>query len=59
MQWIKKLFDCPQDRNMILVWREETNRNKAGQIESDTKIYIGRYTLLKWSTIYTPVDDPR
>lgn len=56
MKWIKKLFRCPQDRSLILVWREETHRNSGGQIESSTKISVGRYTVLRWTTIFTPYD---
>jgi hypothetical protein len=56
MKWIKKLFRCPQDRSLILVWREEISRNAGGQIESNTKISVGRYTVLRWSSISTPYD---
>jgi hypothetical protein len=53
MEWIKKLFSCPQDRNLILVWREDTDVFGGNQVHTDTKIMLGRYTVLCWTTIHT------
>jgi hypothetical protein len=56
MKWIKKLFSCPPDRNLILVWREETDILGSRQVHTDTKVMLGRHTVLCWTTIYSPVD---
>lgn len=57
MKWIKKLFRCPLDRSLNIVWKEKRLDNDLGQTESVAYIAIGRYKTLQWETIYTPVSE--
>lgn len=50
----KKLLKCPLDRDLILVWREVKGEFALGQTRTVTKIYLGRYVVLRWETIHTP-----
>jgi len=52
---LKKLFGCPGDRDLMLVWRVVEAENELGQTHTLTKIYLGRYVVLRWTTIYTPL----
>lgn len=52
---LKKLFRCPLDRDLILVWRQVEVECGLGQTHTSTKIYLGRYVLLRWTTIHTPL----
>ncbi|HFZ8524833.1 hypothetical protein ACSZNZ_22935 [Aeromonas caviae] len=51
---LKKLFRCPLDRDLIMVWREVTGEYAFGQTETATKIYIGRYVVMRWTTFHRP-----
>lgn len=52
---IKKLFRCPQDRRLIMVWAQKTMSNSLGQYEIDYKISLGRYTVFTYTYVYTPL----
>lgn len=51
---LKKLFRCPPDRDLIMVWREVIGEYAFGQTETSTKIYIGRYVVMRWTTFNRP-----
>lgn len=53
---LKWIFRCPKHRSLLLVWREATGEYGLGQTETLTKIYIGRYILLRWTTIHTNIN---
>ncbi len=40
---------------LITVWITEKDEYAHGQTERETKIKIGRYTLLAWRTFHTPI----
>lgn len=52
---LKKLLKCPMDRDLILVWRQVEGEYDLGQTSTITKIYLGRYVVLRWTTIHTPL----
>lgn len=54
---IKRLLRCPQDRNLVFVWRVKVSEQGLGQIETKTTVSIGRYKVLSWTTLYTPVSE--
>lgn len=51
---LKKLLKCPKDRALIMVWRQVIGEYALGQTQTITKISVGRYVVLKWTTFYTP-----
>ncbi len=51
---LKKLLRCPADTDLITVWRRVEIECGLGQIHTVTKVYLGRYVVLRWTTIYTP-----
>lgn len=56
MTWIlKKLLRCPADTDLITVWRRVEMECGLGQTHTVTKIYLGRYVVLRWATIHTPL----
>jgi hypothetical protein len=40
--------------NLITVWVEVVGRYADGQVETETKIQLGRYTVLRLTRFYTP-----
>lgn len=54
---LQRLFRAGLGRNLITVWTEEKGRYAYGQVETETQIKLGRYTVLRWTSFYTPVID--
>ncbi len=54
---MKKLLKCPLDRDLILVWRQVVGEYASGQTRTTTKIYLGHYVVLRWTTFHTPLFD--
>lgn len=52
---LKKLLKCPMDRDLILIWRQVVSEYDLGQTKTVTKISLGRYVVLRWTTIHTPL----
>lgn len=52
---LHRLFRAGLGRNLITVWVEEKGRYALGQVETETRLKVGRYTVLRWSRFYTPV----
>jgi hypothetical protein len=52
---LHRLFRAGLGRNLITVWVEEKARNSYGQVETETRIHLGRYVLLRWTRFYTPL----
>ena len=55
LKLLKKLLKCPKDRDLILVWRQVVSEYALGQTKTVTKISLGRYVVLRWTTIHTPL----
>ena len=53
-QWV---FGCGLDQSLVTVWVTEIGKYDQGQTETETKVMLGRYTVLRWSRIYTPATD--
>ena len=51
---LKRLLKCPQGGELIIVWRQVIGEYALGQTQTITKISIGRYVVLKWTTFNTP-----
>ncbi|MBW5463687.1 hypothetical protein GOY11_21135 [Pseudomonas aeruginosa] len=51
---LHRLFRAGLGRNLITVWVEEKGRHAFGQVETETRVYLGRYVVLRWSRFYTP-----
>lgn len=56
-RFVKWVFSCPEDRKLIMVWKEKREEYALGQTESITAVSIGRYKIIEWVTFYTPVAD--
>lgn len=54
---IKRLLGCPKDRSLILVWKVKEAEHALGQIETTTRISVGRYKLFSWTTVFTPLSE--
>ena len=51
---LQRLFRAGLGNNLITVWVEVVGRYGDGQVETETKIQLGRYTVLRWTRYYTP-----
>lgn len=54
---LHRLFGCGLGSNLITIWETEIGRYSHGQIETETKIMLGRYTVLRWTRFFTPAID--
>lgn len=52
---LKKMLKCPADTDLITVWRRVEMVCGIGKTHTVTKIYLGRYVVLRWTTIHTPL----
>lgn len=50
---LKRIFKCPSDRELIMVWRQVVDECGLGQTQTITKISIGRYVVMRWTTFNT------
>jgi hypothetical protein len=53
LQW---LFRCGLGNNLVTIWVSEVGQYAHGQTETETKIMLGRYTVLRWTKFYTPAN---
>lgn len=51
LQW---LFRAGLGENLISVWVNEIGTYCFGQVITETKVKLGRYTVLRWTTYRTP-----
>lgn len=54
---LHRLFRAGLGNNLITVWVTEKGQYASGQVETETKVQIGRYTILRWTKFYTPSHD--
>jgi hypothetical protein len=55
---IQRLFRAGLGRNLITIWVEEKGVYGLGQIETETRVQLGRFTVLRWSRFFTPAIKP-
>lgn len=51
---LQRLFGAGIGQNLIKVWVTETGSYAFGQVVTETKVKLGRYTVLQWKTYRTP-----
>ncbi|ESW38377.1 hypothetical protein [Pseudomonas taiwanensis] len=51
---LQRLFGVGLGQNLISVWVTEVGNYAFGQVVTETKVKLGRYTLLQWKTYRTP-----
>lgn len=51
---MQRLFRAGLGENLISVWVTETGTYSLGQVVTETKVKLGRYTVLSWTTYRTP-----
>lgn len=52
---LQRFFRAGLGQNLICIWVQEKGRYSLGQIETESKLMLGRYTVLRWSRFYTPL----
>lgn len=50
---LQRLFGAGLGQNLISVWVTEIGNYAFGQVITETKVKLGRYTVLQWKTYKT------
>ncbi|MBA1203592.1 hypothetical protein G7009_17865 [Pseudomonas capeferrum] len=51
---LQRIFGAGLGQNLISVWVTEIGNYAFGQVVTETKVKLGRYTVLHWKTYRTP-----
>lgn len=51
---LQRLFGAGLGQNLFSVWVTEVGNYAFGQVVTETKVKLGRYTLVQWTTYRTP-----
>lgn len=56
-KFIKRLFRCPPETSLIILWVVKVGNYAIGQTETTYKLKLGMYTILRWTVFFTPQGD--